>query len=209
MVKRIIFDLDGTLIDKVDFSELIRKELSNFGYEYDKEQFSNYIEAMMNYENEFTKYTFQDYFEYIKEMSKINISKEYMKYFLMDASKFVPGYVHPDVLLTLDYLKGKYELVVLTNFFRIVQYSRLNESGILQYFDEVYGGDSFIKPMGEAFKLASGDKNRSECVMIGDSKSLDYEGAICYGMEAILFDRDLEYQNETRINNFHELRKIF
>ena len=209
MLKRFIFDLDGTLIDKVDFSELVKSELSAFDYEYDEIQLSNYLYAMNTYESEFIRYNFKDYFDYIRELSKIDISKEYMKKFLEDAGKFVPGYVHPDVILTLQYLKKKYELVVLTNFFRCVQYSRLKNSGIHEFFDEFYGGDLAIKPMSEAYEYAIGNRKKSECMMIGDSKSLDYEGAICYGMDALLFDRDLEYQSETKINNFHELRKRF
>lgn len=209
MLKRIIFDIDGTLIDKVDFNELVKSELSAFGYEYDEIQLSNYLYAMNTYESEFIRYNFKDYFDYIRELSKIDISKEYMKKFLEDAGKFVPGYVHPDVILTLQYLKKKYELVVLTNFFRCVQYSRLKNSGIHEFFDEFYGGDLAIKPMSEAYEYAIGNRKKSECMMIGDSKSLDYEGAICYGMDALLFDRNLEYQSETKINNFHELRKRF
>lgn len=43
MIKRFIFDLDGTLIDKVDFSELVKRKLKEFNYQYTDTQFRQYM----------------------------------------------------------------------------------------------------------------------------------------------------------------------
>ena len=43
------------------------------------------------------------------------------------------------------------KLVILSNWFTITQIERLRKNNLLQYFDEVYGGDYTIKPHKEAF----------------------------------------------------------
>lgn len=209
MIKRFIFDLDGTLIDKVDFSELVKKKLKEFNCQYTNTQFRQYMQAMQNYEKEFSKYTFDDYFEYIHQISMIDFSPEYMKSFLSSATKYVPDFVHQDVISALNYLKEKYELVVLTNFFKEVQMLRMENVGIPFIFDDVIGGDTFIKPMKDAFFNAAGEICVDECIMIGDSKAIDYDGAVNCGMQAIMFDRKSPYQTKNLINNFNELRKRF
>lgn len=140
MIKRFIFDLDGTLIDKVDFSELVKRKLKEFNYQYTDTQFRQYMQAMQNYEKEFSKYTFDGYFEYIHQISMIDFSPEYMKSFLSSATKYVPDFVHQDVISALNYLKEKYELVVLTNFFKEVQMRRMENVGLPFMFDDVIGG---------------------------------------------------------------------
>lgn len=209
MIKRFIFDLDGTLIDKVDFSELVKRKLKEFNYQYTDTQFRQYMQAMQNYEKKFSKYTFDDYFEYIHQISMIDFSPEYMKSFLSSATKCVPDFVHQDVISALNYLKEKYELVVLTNFFKDVQLLRMENVGLPFMFDDVIGGDKFIKPMKDAFFNAAGERCVDECIMIGDSKAIDYDGAVNCGMQAILFDRESPYQTKNLINNFNELRKRF
>ena len=44
--KDLFFDLDGTLIDKVDFSELVKRKLKEFNYQYTDTQFRQYMQAM-------------------------------------------------------------------------------------------------------------------------------------------------------------------
>ncbi len=144
MIKRFIFDLDGTLIDKVDFSELVKRKLKEFNYQYTDTQFRQYMQAMQNYEKEFSKYTFDDYFEYIHQISMIDFSPEYMKSFLSSATKCVPDFVHQDVISALNYLKEKYELVVLTNFFKDVQLLRMENVGLPFMFDDVIGGTHLL-----------------------------------------------------------------
>jgi len=63
--------------------------------------------------------------------------------------------------------------------------------------------------MKDAFLNAAGERCVDECIMIGDSKAIDYDGAVNCGMQAILFDRESPYQTKNLINNFNELRKRF
>ena len=209
MLKRIIFDVDGTLIDVMNFRILVEKKLKEKGISYTTEEIDAYMLATQSYEDEYFSYKFNNYLEHIKSNCWLDIDENYMQSFLNGASIYVPEMgASNDLKRTLEYLKKKYELVVLTNFFKTVQESRLAEFGILDYFDEIYGGDSIIKPATEAFRMAQGNNKRSECLMIGDSLQLDYLGAISSGMDAILVDKDMSKSTPNKIKSVKELKHI-
>lgn len=209
MLKRIIFDVDGTLIEKMDLKILVKEELKKQGISYTKKDLDAYMLAMKTYEDEYLSYDINNYLEYIKSNCGLDIDIKYMQNFLNSVSSYVPEAGASIALKnTLEYLKGKYELVVLTNYFRIVQENRLRNFGILSYFDEIYGGDTIIKPTTEAFRIAQGNNKRSECLMIGDSFSLDYLGAISSGMDAILVDKTINKSTPEKIKSVKELKRI-
>lgn len=209
MLKRIIFDVDGTLIDVMNFRLLVERMLKEKGISYTEEDLDAYMLAIQTYEDEYINYDFNNYLEHIKSNCGLDIDAEYMKAFLNRAGEYVPE-VGSSIGLrnTLEYLKEKYELVVLTNYFRKVQENRLRNFGILSYFDEIYGGDSIIKPATEAFRIAQGNNKRSECLMIGDSLQLDYLGAINFGMDAILIDKTIDKSTPNKIKSVKELKHI-
>lgn len=208
MIKRVIFDVDGTLIKKVDFEPVVRDTLDHFHYSYNEYQLQEYMKAMKTFEDLFVRYDMKNYIEYLKIRSGIRIDEEAMNYFLSCCSTYVDERKDDDVIETLDYLKDKYSLVVLTNYFKWVQEKRLETSGILKYFDLVIGGEEYIKPYVEAYRFAQGKYNTNECMMIGDDYEKDYEGASAYGFESILVDENSKYIGKNRIKNIKELKKV-
>lgn len=209
MLKRIIFDVDGTLIDIMNFRILVEKKLKEQGISYTEEELDAYMLATQTYEDEYFSYDFNNYLEHIKSNCGLDIDAKYMQSFLNGAGIYVPeDGASNELKMTLEYLKKKYELVVLTNFFKSVQTGRLAEFGILKYFDKIYGGDIIVKPTTEAFRMAQGNNKRSECLMIGDSLQLDYLGAINSGMDAILIDKDMSKSAPKKIKSITELEHI-
>ena len=80
---------------------------------------------------------------------------------------------------TLQYLKQKYDLVVLSNWFKKSQDERLKRLGLDKYFSTTYMTENIpMKPNKEAFEIAKGPYEFSECVMVGDSlkteKTIDF-----------------------------------
>ena len=89
----------------------------------------------------------------------------------------------------MEYLKGKYELVVLTNWFQNSQIERLKNVAIYKYFSNVYAPENFkMKPDKEGFEIARKDLQNDECVVVGDSLKTDIQGAINANMNAIWLD---------------------
>ena len=97
-----------------------------------------------------------------------------------------------------------YELVVLTNWFKIPQTNRLKTAMIDKYFKELFGGEDYIKPNKEAFLTAAGNTKLEECIMIGDSYNIDVMGAYNTGIKPIFMNP----KHKENKNKFQEIEKI-
>ena len=96
----------------------------------------------------------------------------------------------PDTIETLDYLAGKgYRMHLITNGFEETQHSKLINSGLQKYFNEVITseGSQSLKPHKEIFDFALVKTGASlnESIMIGDSLEIDIAGAMNAGMDQI------------------------
>ena len=81
----------------------------------------------------------------------------------------------------LNYLKPKYQMHILSNGFREVQYKKIENSGLTPYFDEIILSDDIgvNKPHAEFFTYAleKAKSDPAETLMIGDSWEADILGA--------------------------------
>ena len=81
----------------------------------------------------------------------------------------------------LEYLKPKYNMHILSNGFREVQYKKIRNSGLEPYFDKVILSDDagINKPHPDIFNYALINTNslREETLVIGDSWDADILGA--------------------------------
>ena len=90
----------------------------------------------------------------------------------------------------LDYLNEKdYELHLITNGFEKTQWSKLNNSGLGEYFTHVVTSEmsNSLKPKKEIFDYAM-DKAQAmlpESIMIGDNLDADIYGAMNAGMDTV------------------------
>lgn len=205
MIKRIIFDIDYTLLvpnyyrEKEFLSRILSRENTFFinnmylilkKYEeqyvsYDKERFIKYLN---NYTNEPLPSDFlEQWFEFNTELDEQDVS---------------------EIEDTLTYL-SKYELVTLTNWFGEPQKKKLELLGLKKYFKEFHSGDEILKPYKASFINACGNNKPSECVMIGDNLEVDIIGAINAGLDAIHYDEKEKAEHEyKKIKKIGELKKL-
>ena len=119
-------------------------------------------------------------------------------YFKYDEEGDINGY--------LKYLSEKYELYVLTNYFKEPQIGRLKKAKIYEYFSKIIGGDdALIKPHKEIFMLACEGIDPSEATMVGDHIMRDIQGGKDAGLKVIQID----YLNKYEDNNDHPLIREF
>ena len=200
MIKRIIFDLDNTLIMwKDDYLGAIKETLKLYNIDEDYKYVSSIIDE---YDNEFSCYDKNLMVEFINKKLKSKIDIKILNTFL---NKF--GYMsekNNDVIDVLNYLSKKYELVVLTNWFSNPQIERLKYANIYKYFKEVIGGEIYVKPNEKAFLNACGEYKPNECLMIGDDYEKDILPANKLGIKVIYFNS----KNKENKNNFKEIHNI-
>ena len=103
----------------------------------------------------------------------------------------------------LEYLHPKYELHIITNGFKEVQYGKLNKSNINQYFNTVTNSEmvGVKKPNPKIFKHAL-DKAKAtpeNSIMIGDNYEADILGALNLGFDAICFNYHSEVIDDSII----------
>lgn len=97
----------------------------------------------------------------------------------------------PGTLETLDYLKAKgYQMYIITNGFKEVQYAKLQNSGIASYFKRVFVSEELqtAKPHRQIFEYAlkSSNASKKKSIMIGDSWDVDIEGALAFGIDQVM-----------------------
>lgn len=89
----------------------------------------------------------------------------------------------------LDYLSPKYQLVILSNGFKEVQYKKLSNAGLEKYFQHIVLSDEagVNKPNPEIFNKAINKANSSknDTIMLGDSLESDIWGAYNSGIDQI------------------------
>jgi HAD superfamily hydrolase (TIGR01549 family) len=204
MIKRIIFDLDDTLIPwKPEYTAAIKKATKEYNLPYSPIKIDSLCET---YENHYNKYTIANFQEHAKKSMNIDLPTEYLNTWLKYLGNMSEE--NSDINDTLSYLSKKYELVILTNWFKDSQTERLKTARMYHYFKEIYGGDDFIKPSRESFMQAIGNHLPSECLMIGDNYKIDIEGAINAGLEAIYLTSSDTTKSVTTIKDLSELKNI-
>ena len=130
--------------------------------------------------------------------------------FLPDNNQLFKGAIE-----VLEYLKPKYHLHIITNGFAEVQDKKIANSGLKKYFNTITNSEmaGVKKPHSSIFNhaLILAETNIKQSIMIGDSVDADVQGALDFGMEAILFDPNNQFPltGISRINQLIELKKIF
>jgi putative hydrolase of the HAD superfamily len=103
----------------------------------------------------------------------------------------------PHTLEILEYLKKKeYKLHLITNGFEKVQWRKLNNSNIGQYFSSVITSElaCCLKPNKQIFDFAIGKAGccYNESLMLGDNLDADIRGAMGAGMDTVFVNHSRE-----------------
>ena len=207
MKKRIVFDLDNTLIMwSKNYRFALDNVLKDLEIDTSDEEIDNYDNSLGLYELEYTNYNKKDFMEFTRKYFKSNIPDIFYD-MLKDYQKDC-YIVDEELINTLKYLSSKYDLVVLTNWFTSTQVERLKNSQVLEYFTFVSGGDErVLKPDLKAFDIVFDNFKPSECIMVGDSFRSDIEPAIKLGMDYYWVTNEENNEYKT-IKNIYELKDI-
>ena len=184
MIKRLIFDVDNTLLVNVDFKKTIRITLKQFNI-YSEKTVQDFSNSLPSYNDLYENYNSYDFVNHIEERINQRLPKYFLEKYIDNLIKYAVPEKNPKLIQTITNLSKKYDLVLLTNFFARSQMGRLETFGIGKYFSNCYG-EKLIKPNIKAFQDACGPYKPNECIMIGDSIRLDIEPAKKSGMGAIL-----------------------
>ena len=200
MIKRIIFDIDNTLIDFPDYIDGYQSVLNK--HHINKKAIDLY-NAIGVYEEcgKFNNYDKNKLLKVINEELNLDLDNSFIDDYFTMYNKLITD-VSDTVKDTLDYLSKKYELVTLSNWFTFSQESRLKLAGIDKYFSKIYGTDIVpMKPKKQAFMSAIGDKNIDECLMIGDNIDMDIKVPYEMGMKVY-------YLSKGKKSNYPSIEKI-
>ena len=205
-IKHVFFDLDHTLWDfdknsKESYAFIFQK--NNIDINIDA-FLNNYTEINHRYwklyrENKVTKAALKhgrlhDTFKKIK----YSISKELIDILAEEYLENLSNYNHlfEGTIKILDYLKPKYKLHIITNGFHEIQFKKMQNANLLNYFDTVVTSEStgVKKPNPKIFfhALKQANAKTYESVMIGDSLEADIYGAKNIGISALYFNEQTQ-----------------
>lgn len=208
LYRHIFFDLDGTLWDFVGNSRETQKEM------FQVFKLENYCSDFGNFNRIYQKHNDQVWSDYRKG----RISKEKLKWFrfyltLKDcgkydqvlAKKLDAFYLNeapkkktliPGTMELLEYLSGDYKLHILTNGFNEVQFTKLENSGLISFFQTIITSEDAgaLKPDPLIFKYAMQKANAKmdESLMVGDIYDVDILGAKNAGMDQAFYNPEKE-----------------
>lgn len=124
-------------------------------------------------------------------------------------------HLFPYALETLEYLKTRYSLHLISNGFREACSVKIRHSGLIGYFDNVVISEivGVLKPDPAIFAHALGKARvtAEEAVMIGDNLEADVKGALGAGIEAVYFNPEGKQESAGRhldIRCLSDLQKL-
>lgn len=200
----ILFDFDDTLIDTQGYATKCLETL------YTKYDLNHFFPTSIDFINIYHKHVGLLWEEYA--LAKIdkqtllntrfdgtfknfpNAERDFLKTLSNDFIQLVvKNNTHIDgAQEILEYLKGKYQIVMLSNGFSEMQYDKLENAGFTNYFDDVILSDviGINKPHPDIFKFALNKLGTTaeRTIMIGDNYLADIKGAIDSNIDQIWYN---------------------
>lgn len=112
----------------------------------------------------------------------------------------------------LSYLKERYRLLIITNGFQEVQYKKIRNSGLEEYFEGIITSEQtgVQKPHGEIFRYAMEEAGVTpkESLMIGDDIEGDIQGAQALGLDQVYFNPERKQHQAHPTYEIHSLLEL-
>lgn len=208
MIKKVIWDLDGTLLS-ADYSkedDFLRSQIKD---EKVEEFIRNKVKYLIEYESSFFKYDIELFSTFLSQSSGIEIDEEIIKKW-NEFNKTIPDIIHDGAEEVLSYLQSKgYQNILYTNWFKDVQKERLRRANLLEYFSEIYGGDFAIKPNAIGYKKIIKDVNPNETVMIGDNIINDVLVPRNIGITSYHYDPLDKNNDKNKIKTLKKIKEMY
>lgn len=224
MIKKVLFDIDNTLLDfKKCAEESARLAFKDWEIEYKHEYFPVFLEL-------------NDYYWRMLEDGKISRQELYNKRWVaifnrlgiknVDGKAFEKDFVkhlyysHSTIEGAHDllkYLKDKYDLYIASNSSYDEQTGRLRAAGMLEFFNDVFTSEEigYAKPSKEFFDAIFeqlGNPEKEEVIIIGDSLNADISGGKNYGIKTCWFNFNKIEESENKadytVNSLEEIKSI-
>ncbi len=209
-MKKIIFDLDNTLIFwEEEFNNALFETLSLYNI-HNKELGNKINYYIDNYEKTNNYLTKEKLLTYINDNCSTNFDINFLD-ILLKKQEFCTRKASDELISTLEYLSSKYELYILSNWFTNCQIGRLKNAGIYKYFKKVEGGEGYMKPHNKAFLKVVKKEEFKNSIMIGDNFETDIKGALEVGITSILYNyknKNIKEDGFKIINKLDELKEI-
>lgn len=174
MKKRLIFDVDDTLIPwKKSYYVNLKKMLKKNGIKLSWLKFYKTLMSIEEYEKTHDCWNMEEFKDCISKVANIEMDDGKVELFLSWLKNCLDGFASQELIDTLKYLSKKYELVVLSNSFKVVQDERMKKFGIRKFFKKLYCGDEFMKPNKKSYLTACGELKPTDCIIIGDNLNFD------------------------------------
>lgn len=121
-----------------------------------------------------------------------NLNQQYLRNMALQTSLF------PSTVETLSLLRERgYNMYIITNGFKEVQYQKLSNCGLDVFFRKMFVSEEIqtTKPNREIFEhaLKSVNAPKKKSIMIGDSWETDIEGALNFGIDQVMFTNNGTY----------------
>lgn len=188
MIKRLIFDIDNTLITwKKEYDKVLDEVLKEINYPRTENLYNEIHNAEMEYEQNLKKFDKKEMLNFINKKLNLKLPQNFIDLWLEKLQYCIPKELDKQDYETLEYLYNKYELVALTNWFKESQVKRLENLNILKFFKRVYGAEKYAKPYKESFLQAIGKNKIYECAMIGDNLQTDIIAAKNVGIQKLVW----------------------
>lgn len=223
--KNLFFDLDDTLWAfsanaRDTYEEMYRK------YDYDR-----FFDSFEHYYSLYQRRNLELWAEYADgKVTKKELNRQRYLYPLVvvgagdsalaeayekDALATIPtkSKLMPHAREVLEYLSAKYNLYILSNGFKELQFHKMRSSDIDKYFRKVVLSDDIgiLKPWPEIFHfaLSATQSELNDSLMIGDSWENDIAGAAGVGMHQVFYNlsgrTDLPFTPTYQITDLKEL----
>lgn len=223
-IRHIFFDLDDTLWDlRKNSYEGMKIALKTHGIILNEESFNRFINTYVN----FNKLAWEAY--YMNKISKEDLRYKRFEWTLENfgifnndlTKKLAETYMEitpkgknlvEGCLKVLNFFSSKnYNLYIMTNGFPEVQYIKLQSSGIIDYFNNIFISDNigYRKPDIEMYKYCEIATNAKpeECLMVGDQFETDIKGAENAGWNSVWLNRS-ENKRYTFSNTIQKLEEL-
>lgn len=212
MYKAIIFDFDDTLTDRGElykrYSYYIIDKYFNLPEGAEREEI---VRQMCEWDN-------RGYSDRIAvnnriiERWKLSVTAEKLQDELFHAGAKLTV-LEENVLETLEYLKSKYKLGMVTNGSPVFQSNKIASSGLAKYFDDIIisGNVGVHKPSKEIFLMSCEHLGvlPQEAVYVGDQMYNDITGAENAGLTAVLYTKHVNVSYKNSISNLLQLKELF